>query len=59
MDHLASELLVVGGASSFKLQWQAWPKDILLRQNSLTSNWIDVADRYAATHIHSNSYHSG
>jgi hypothetical protein len=47
MDHLASELLVVGGASSFKLQWQAWPKDILLRQNSLTSSWIDVADRCA------------
>jgi hypothetical protein len=45
IDHLASELLVVGGASSFKLQWQTWPKDILLRQNSLTSSWTDVADR--------------
>jgi hypothetical protein len=46
IDLLASELLVVGGASSFKLQWQVWPKDITLRQNSLTTGWIDLADRY-------------
>jgi hypothetical protein len=41
----ASELLVVGGASSFQLQWQAKPASINIRQNSMSSAWIDIADR--------------
>jgi hypothetical protein len=45
VDHLASELLLTGGAASFKLQWQTWPRDIQLRQNSMTSPWIDLAER--------------
>jgi hypothetical protein len=42
----ASAVLQCGGASKFKLNWQLWPKNILLRPNSMTTVWMDVMDRY-------------
>jgi hypothetical protein len=42
----ASAVLQCGGASKFKLNWQLWPKNILLRPNSMTTVWMDFMDRY-------------
>jgi hypothetical protein len=42
----ASAVLQCGGASKFKLNWQLWPKNILLRPNSMTTVWMDIMDRY-------------
>jgi hypothetical protein len=43
----ASELMMCGGSSGYKLAWQVWPRDIRIRSNATTSAWIDFADRYS------------
>jgi hypothetical protein len=45
VDTLASEILLVGGAASYRLKWQTWPRDVAIRQNGVTSAWVDVTDR--------------
>jgi hypothetical protein len=42
----ASDLMLCGGSSGYKLAWQIWPRDIRIRGNTTTSAWIDIADRY-------------
>jgi hypothetical protein len=42
----ASEFLICGGASGYKLAWQTRPQDIAIRANSTTSGWYDITDRY-------------
>jgi hypothetical protein len=41
----ASDLMLCGGSSGYKLAWQIWPRDIRIHSNTTTSAWIDIADR--------------
>ena len=41
----ASDLMLCGGSSGYKLAWQIWPRDIRIRGNTTTSAWIDIVDR--------------
>jgi hypothetical protein len=45
IDVQANKMVSAGGSSGYRLKWQIWPRDIKLRPNSYTSNWMDLADR--------------
>ena len=37
--------LVMGGAASYKLVLERWPRDINIRVNTTTSEWFDLEER--------------
>jgi hypothetical protein len=41
----ANELLIMGGSASYRVTMETWPADIKLRENMLTSSWIDLDER--------------
>ena len=48
---LAKEVLVMGGAGSFKLIIERFPRDIMFRLNTTTSDWFDVEESIAEGQI--------
>ena len=44
-DFPAKNALVMGGAASFKLVLERWPRDINIRVNTTTSEWFDLEER--------------
>jgi hypothetical protein len=45
MDIQANKMVSAGGSSGYRLKWQIWLRDIKLRPNSYTSDWMDLTDR--------------
>ena len=41
----AKDVLVMGGAASFFLTLERWPRDIVFKTNTTTSDWFDVEER--------------
>jgi hypothetical protein len=46
VDISAQQVLIMGGAASYRLVMERWPRDIILLDNSTTSAWFDLEDRY-------------
>jgi hypothetical protein len=46
MDLQANKMVSASGSSGFSLKWQVWPRDVKLRPNSYTSDWVDLTDRW-------------
>jgi hypothetical protein len=44
-DLPANKMVSAGGSSGFKLRWTIWPRDVKLRPNTYTSDWVDLTDR--------------
>ena len=42
---LYQNALVMGGAASYKLVLERWPRDINIRVNTTTSEWFDLEER--------------
>ena len=42
---LAKDVLIMGGAASFILTIERWPRDIAVKVNTMTSDWFDVEER--------------
>jgi hypothetical protein len=45
IDVQANKMVSAGGSSGYRLKWQIWPRDVKLRPNCYTSDWMDLADR--------------
>jgi hypothetical protein len=45
IDLPATSFLICGGASGYRLAWQIRLQDVVIRPNSTTSSWYDIADR--------------
>ena len=45
LDLPAENLIIMGGAASYRIKMEVKPQDILLRTNSTTSEWFDLMDR--------------
>jgi hypothetical protein len=45
IDLPATEFLICGGASGYRLAWEVRPQEVIIRPNSTTSGWFDIADR--------------
>ena len=44
LDLPAENLLIMGGAASYRIKMEVKPQDILLRTNATTSEWFDLMD---------------
>ena len=45
LDVSAQDVLIMGGAASYRLVMEKWPRDILFNDNSMTSSWFDLEER--------------
>ena len=43
----AKDVLIMGGAASFTLTVERWPKDLDIKVNTMTSEWIDIEESIA------------
>jgi hypothetical protein len=41
----AKECLALGGSADFMLRMEVMPRDIIIRENMITSDWFDLEDR--------------
>jgi hypothetical protein len=41
----ASDLVITGGSANYRILMEAWPADIRIRENMMTSSWIDLDER--------------
>ena len=45
LDIPAENILIMGGAASYRIKMEKKPQDILLRTNATTSEWFDLSER--------------
>jgi hypothetical protein len=45
LDVPAKEVLFMGESDSYRIQMEVWPRDIHIRENMMSSDWIDLVDR--------------
>jgi hypothetical protein len=45
VDLPLKEVIFLGGSDNYRLLWELWPRDLRLRENMLTSDWIDLDER--------------
>ena len=45
LDLPAENLIIMGGAASYRIKMKVKPQDIVLRTNSTTSEWFDLMER--------------
>ena len=45
LDLPAENLIIMGGAASYRIKMEVKPQDIVLRTNSTTSEWFDLMER--------------
>ena len=45
LDISAQKVLIMGGAATYRLTMERWPRDIILDDNSTTSPWFDLEER--------------
>jgi hypothetical protein len=41
----AKECLAMGGSADFMLRMEIMPRDVIIRENMITSDWFDLEDR--------------
>jgi hypothetical protein len=46
LDVSAKEVLFMGESESYRIQMEVWPRDIRIRENMMSSDWIDLVERY-------------
>jgi len=42
---LIADVLVMGGAAAFTLTLERWPRDVVIKISTTTSDWFDVEER--------------
>jgi hypothetical protein len=45
LDVPAKEVLFMGESDSYRIQMEMWSRDIHIRENMMSSDWIDLVDR--------------
>jgi hypothetical protein len=45
VDIPANNLVITGGSASYRIKMEIWPADIKIRENMMTSNWLDLDER--------------
>jgi hypothetical protein len=45
VDLPLKEVIFMGGSDNYRLLWELWPRDLRLRENMLSSDWIDLDER--------------
>jgi hypothetical protein len=45
VDLPLKEVIFLGGSDNYRLLWELLPRDLRLRENMLTSDWIDLDER--------------
>jgi hypothetical protein len=44
-DIPANNLVITGGSASYRKIMETWPADIKIRENMMTSSWLDLDER--------------
>ena len=45
LDIPAENILIMGGAASYRIKMEMKPQDIILRTNATTSEWFDLSEK--------------